>query len=254
MSIKKSFDGYKHYVQPEKTEDAQSLFTDTELPHQMGGPTTDPLGKLFPNGIDAGMLNPQGYSLGPELDGTLGSDGSAQGPEAHPAQGAGPTITKEELATLCHEHVCPLCPEKKAADEARLRAAADLENARKRLVREKEEFTKFAAESVLADLLPALDNLGLALQHAPQDEKSKNFVVGVDMTRNILLEALKRHGLHEVGALGEPFDPALHEAVGMSNAPEIPEDHVCSLLSKGYSLNGRLLRPAKVIVCRRDTI
>ncbi len=143
---------------------------------------------------------------------------------------------------------CPQCEE---ADGARLRALADLDNARKRLAREKEEFIRYAAENVLSDILPALDNLDLALAYAPQDPASKNFVVGVDMTRKLLLEALARHGLEQVGALGETFDPAVHEAVGTEDSPEYASGLVCGLMNKGYRLKDRLLRPARVTVCKK---
>ncbi len=143
---------------------------------------------------------------------------------------------------------CPRCAE---AENARLRALAELDNARKRLAREKEEFVRYAAENVLSDILPALDNLDLALAYAPQDPASKNFVLGVDMTRKLMLEALARHGLEQVGALGEAFDPAMHEAVGTEANPVYPSGQVCGLMNKGYRLKDRLLRPARVTVCKK---
>ncbi len=178
-------------------------------------------------------------------------------PAAAPADPAGPpcgteALPDEELYAACLQRICPGCPQKKEADNARLRALADLDNARKRLSREKEESIRFAGENVLADLLPSLDNLDLALQHAGTDEVCKSFVTGVDMTRRLLLESLKKHGLEQVGAVGEPFDPARHEAVGMADVPEVADGAVCALLSPGYLLRDRLLRPARVTVCRRS--
>lgn len=144
---------------------------------------------------------------------------------------------------------CPNCAE---SERVRLLALADLDNARKRLAREKEEFLKYAGESVIADILPALDNLDLALAYAPQGKECHNFVVGVDMTRKLLLDALARHGLEQVGELGETFDPARHEAVQMEVHPEYQSGHVCSLMNKGYRLKDRLIRPARVKVCKND--
>ncbi|MDR3073163.1 MAG: nucleotide exchange factor GrpE [Deltaproteobacteria bacterium] len=144
---------------------------------------------------------------------------------------------------------CPNCAE---AEKGRLMALAELENARKRLAREKEEFIKYAGEGVIADILPALDNLDLALAYAPQSEDCRNFVIGVDMTRKLLLDALTRRGLQQTGELGEDFDPACHEAVGMEAHPEYADGQVCALLSKGYRMKERLLRPAKVKVCKKD--
>ena len=144
---------------------------------------------------------------------------------------------------------CPNCAE---SERVRMLALADLDNARKRLAREKEEFIKYAGESVIADILPALDNLDLALAYAPQDKDCRNFVIGVDMTRKLLLEALAKHGLEQVGDLGETFDPARHEAVQMEAHPDYQSGQVCSLMNKGYRLKDRLIRPARVKVCKND--
>jgi len=73
----------------------------------------------------------------------------------------------------------------------------------------------------------------------------------VQMTRKLLLEALAKHGLAQAGAIGEEFNPAMHEAVGMADAPDVADNHICSLLSNGYILNGRLLRPARVVVRKK---
>ncbi len=159
-------------------------------------------------------------------------------------------VADEELVRACKARVCPDCPVLREAEDVKLRALADLENTRKRLAREKEEFSRFAGESVIADILPALDNLDLALAHAPKEGDCKNFVIGVEMTRKLLLDSLSRHGLAQLGELGEAFDPAVHEAVGMEAHTEFPEGAVCGLLSRGYRLKDRLLRPAKVTVCK----
>ena len=144
---------------------------------------------------------------------------------------------------------CPLCAD---AEKARLLALAELENSRKRLAREKEDFLRYAGESILADILPALDNLDLALAYAPEGKECKNFVVGVDMTRKLLLDALARHGLEQVGELGETFEPSRHEAVDMVSNQNYQSGQVCALMTKGYKLKDRLLRPAKVAVCKND--
>ena len=144
---------------------------------------------------------------------------------------------------------CPHCAD---AEKTRLLALADLENARKRLAREKEDFLKFAGESIIADILPALDNLDLALAYAPEGKECQNFVVGVDMTRKLLLDALAKHGLEQVGELGEAFDPAKHEAMEMQPNSEYASGQVCGLMNKGYRLKDRLIRPARVKVCKND--
>lgn len=174
---------------------------------------------------------------------------NAAAPEtaADPASAAGAAAAAYQEKSTQAE--CPRCAE---SEKSRLLAMADLDNARKRLAREKEEFLKFAGESVIADILPALDNLDLALAYAPQGAECRNFVVGVDMTRKLLLDALAKHGLEQVGVLGESFDPARHEAVEMQQHPEFASGQVCSLMNKGYRLRDRLIRPARVKVCKND--
>jgi molecular chaperone GrpE len=161
-------------------------------------------------------------------------------------------VGKDALAEECRARLCPECPVKKEADDMRLRAMADLDNTRKRLAREHEEQARFAAEAVLIDILPSLDNLDLALQHSGNNAACKDFITGVRMTRKLLGEALAKHGLEQVGERGEEFNPALHEAVGLLADPDIPDGHVCELLSSGHKLRDRLLRPAKVMVCKKN--
>lgn len=172
-------------------------------------------------------------------------DAAGEAPEA-PAPEL--TLTDEELRALCAARVCPACPEKAEFDDARLRQLADLDNTRKRLQREMEELRKYAAENVLADLLPVLDNLDLAIAHGGDDPACKNLLLGVDMTRKLFLDALANHGLVQVGCEGEAFTPELHEAVGQEAHPDHAPGHVCKLLKKGYKLRERLLRPAMVMV------
>lgn len=175
----------------------------------------------------------------------------AAAPEAAPPAGVPApelTLTDEELRALCAERVCPACPEKAEFDDARLRQLAELDNTRKRLQREMEEFRKYAAEGVLADLLPVLDNLDLAIEHGGSDPACKNLLLGVEMTRKLFLDALAQHGLTTVGCEGEAFTPELHEAVGQESRPDLEPGKVCKLLKKGYKLRERLLRPAMVMV------
>jgi molecular chaperone GrpE len=193
--------------------------------------------------------------------GSLGGLFAGESPEAADRNAGEQAVSSEDmlaalsldvLSAECQKRVCPACQVKKEADDARLRALADLDNAKKRLAREREEQVRFAAESVLTDIIPSLDNLDLALQHAGNDQACANLVVGVRMTRKLLQEALTKNGLRTVGDMGEEFDPAIHEAVGVVNSPDTPDGHVCSLLAYGYMLNDRLLRPARVMVCRKE--
>lgn len=160
------------------------------------------------------------------------------------------SLTDEELLALCKERVCVSCTQKEQADDQRLRALAEMDNFKKRLHREQEDFRKYAAENVLASLLPVLDNLDLAIEHGAKVEACKDVVMGVDMTRKVFLETLKQHGLEPAGVVGEPFDPNRHEAVGQEDNADLPAGAVTRVMLRGYVLRERLLRPAKVMISK----
>jgi molecular chaperone GrpE len=140
---------------------------------------------------------------------------------------------------------------KEAADnhDRYLRAVADLENFRRRTVREKEELRLYAASKLLEDLLPALDNLalGLAAAHQPNADL-KALAGGVELVQQQLKSALAAHGLKEINPVGLPFDPHQHEAISHQPSPKVKAEHVLTVVRTGYTLNGRLLRPASVVV------
>jgi molecular chaperone GrpE len=136
-----------------------------------------------------------------------------------------------------------------AHHERHLRAVADLENFRKRSVREKDELRQFAAGRVLEDLLPVLDNLalGLAAAKAPNADL-KTLIGGIEMVGNQLKSALGGHGMKEISPVGQAFDPNQHEAISQQPSADVAEGVVLQVVRIGYSLNGRLLRPASVVV------
>ena len=129
-----------------------------------------------------------------------------------------------------------------------VRALADLENFRRRVAREKEELRQFASASLLEGLLPILGNLQLGLAAARQQTDPKTVVDGVAMVLEQLKGVLERHGLKEVNPAGQKFDPHLHEAISHLASPEVPEEHVLQVVRTGYTLHGRLLQPASVVV------
>jgi molecular chaperone GrpE len=140
---------------------------------------------------------------------------------------------------------------KEAADnlDRYMRTAADLENFRRRTVREKEELRLFAASRLLEDLLPALDNLALGLESARQPKAElKALAGGVELVQQQLKSALAAHGLKEINPLGQPFDPHQHEAISHQASADVNPEHVLKVVRTGYVLNGRLLRPASVVV------
>jgi molecular chaperone GrpE len=146
----------------------------------------------------------------------------------------------------------PLAALKKEAAENHdryLRAVADLENFRRRTVREKEELRLYASSRLLEDLLPALDNLGLGLAAARQPKADlKALANGVELVQQQLKAALAAHGLKEINPVGQPFDPHQHEAISHQASADVKAEGVLSVVRTGYTLNGRLLRPASVVV------
>lgn len=133
-------------------------------------------------------------------------------------------------------------------EDMRLRMAAEMDNFRKRLTREHQEQIRYASEKILSDLLPALDNLDLAIQYGATHEACRDMMQGIEMTRRQLLEAVEKSGLLSLGEKGEEFDPAKHEAIGVEADPEVGPGAVSRVLQRGYKLHDRLLRPAKVMV------
>jgi molecular chaperone GrpE len=126
--------------------------------------------------------------------------------------------------------------------DRRLRAAADLENYKKRAQREREEVQKYGVEKLAKDLLPVMDNLDRALSAAPPDHP---LAEGVRLVRASLEQALTRHGVKGYSALGRPFDPALHEALLQVPSEEAPGTVVLEH-ARGFLIHDRLLRPAMV--------
>jgi len=129
-----------------------------------------------------------------------------------------------------------------------MRAVADLENFRKRTIREKDELRQFAAANVVEDIIPILDNLGLGLAAARQQTDVKAIVDGVGLVLEQFRGALAKHGLKEINPQGQPFDPNQHDCISHQPSPTVPEEKVSQVVRLGYTLNGRLVRPASVVV------
>lgn len=127
-----------------------------------------------------------------------------------------------------------------------LRVAADFENYRKRADRQLEEVRRFGNEKLLRDLLPVMDNLERALQHAP--EKNDPVLEGIRMVAKQFLDVLMSYGVKGFGSRGEPFDPERHEAMGKAPSKEHAPGTVVEEMCKGYFLHDRLLRAAQVTI------
>jgi molecular chaperone GrpE len=129
-----------------------------------------------------------------------------------------------------------------------LRAAAEFDNARKRAGREREEYTRYANESLLRELLPVLDNFERALQAARGEPAAAAVTAGVELIQRELLRVLEKFGVTSFTSVGQPFDPERHEAIARVPAQGRPEGTVADETARGYLLNGRVLRPAMVTV------
>jgi len=136
------------------------------------------------------------------------------------------------------------------AEERVLRTAADAENFKKRLQREKEEQTRYANETFMRELLPVIDNLERALQHSETASNQEGLLEGLNMTLKGFVDILERFGCTPLEAIGKTFDPNFHEAVSQEESSELEPNTVVRELQKGYLLKERLLRPAMVIVSK----
>jgi molecular chaperone GrpE len=128
--------------------------------------------------------------------------------------------------------------------------AAEMDNYRKRMEREKESLIKFGNERVLSDLIQVIDNFERTIEMLKHDEdpKIKNIVTGIDMVQKQFVETLARHGLTTVQSIGKDFDPNFHEALAQEYQEGAKPNQVIKEFQKGYTLSGRLLRASKVVV------
>ncbi len=147
-----------------------------------------------------------------------------------------------------------------AREEARLnhdlylREAAETENYKKRVTREKHDAIRYANESLVRDLLPVIDDLERAARHAPADGDPRPLLEGIELVLKGCLEALQKHGVTQVTAKGEPFDPEKHEAYAQVETAEHEANTVVDEVHPGYYLADRLLRPSLVSVAKAPTL
>jgi len=133
------------------------------------------------------------------------------------------------------------------------RTYAEMENIKKRGKKEKEELAKFANESLIKEILPAIDNLEKAISHGNNDTNPSGLVKGLEMTLGGLMKTLEKSGLKEVEAVGKPFDPNFHEAISQQIDDKVAQGHIIMELQKGYLLNERLIRPSMVVISQGNS-
>lgn len=166
-----------------------------------------------------------------------------QNPDTTPA----PEANGEDLAA----QVQALEEQLAAAKDQSLRVAADVQNIRRRAEQDVEKAHKFALEKFAGDLLPIIDSLerGLEMSNA-EDEALRPMREGMQLTLKMFADTLKRYGAEPVDPHGEPFNAEHHQAMAMQESNEVEPNTVLKVFQKGYQLNGRLLRPAMVVVSK----
>lgn len=184
-----------------------------------------------------------------EVDKTM-SESSSEAATVQPGETAPApeSLTVEQIAEL----------QTRAAQAAEyyerlLRTTADFDNFKKRAARERDEARRTGTEVTLSKLLPVLDNFDMALAATNQPNASvETLKVGVSMIHGQLRGIFTDAGLEEIDAVGQVFDPSLHEAVSQLETPDVPEGQVVQQLRKGYRLRERMLRPASVVVAKKS--
>jgi molecular chaperone GrpE len=192
----------------------------------------------------ADMNHANGNAVPPEEDRDLDSQevsGAQAGPrDEGPADASAPQRSPEEEA---------LARAAELADKLQ-RVEAGFVNETKRIRRQAEQDRKFAIEKVVVDLLPVVDALGSARETLGEGEAADAVREGLGLVEKQLATVLERYGVAEIPALGQPFDPALHQAMMMVDNPNYPPQAVCEVLRAGYELNGRVVRAAEVLVVK----
>ncbi len=134
--------------------------------------------------------------------------------------------------------------------DAALRAQAEMENLRKRTVRDVESAHKYALEKFVHELLPIMDSLSLGMAAAETAENTDEIRAGMDLTLKMFISAMEKFGVKTIDPQGEKFNPEQHEAVSMQELEGSESNTVVTVMQKGYELNGRLVRPAMVVVAK----
>jgi molecular chaperone GrpE len=165
-------------------------------------------------------------------------------------QGPGDPVPVPDRAVALENKIAALEKEKKDNWDRYLRAAADLENHRKRARRELDEARSEARGKVLKEMLPVIDNLERAIEHAaPTDPSVQPIIEGIQLVLRQFVTAFERLEVNPVEAMGQPFDPNMHEAISQQES-DAPAGTVVQVLQRGYRMGERLLRPALVVVAK----
>jgi len=154
------------------------------------------------------------------------------------------------LSRADHEQLQAAATEAATLLDQHQRLAAEYDNARKRLERDKAEFSQWAAEDVLRGLLPIMDSFDRALESVATLSQDSPVAAGIRLIHRQLVQLLERQGVERIQTIGEPFDPHRHEAVLRVESQDQPEDSIVEEVQSGYVLHGRVLRPAMVKIAQ----
>jgi len=188
----------------------------------------------------------------------MSSNGDNQNPEeqvevaedaASENQQPGEGSFEEQVAALS-EQLDSAIKQADTHKDSALRAKAETENIRRRAEREVSNASKFALERFAKEILGVVDSLEKALEQPAESSEQSAMHEGIDLTYKLLLDTLNRFNIEQISPLGESFDPGLHEAMVMQESDEHEPNSVMMVVQAGYQLNGRLIRPARVIVAK----
>lgn len=163
---------------------------------------------------------------------------------------AEPAVATDELSALQQQLSAAEAAAQEEKDRA-LRIAAEMENLRRRAAQDVEKAHKFALEKFTGELLPVIDSLERALELADRDNETlKPMMEGVELTLRAMLTTVGKFGVEQVNPMGDAFDPNRHQAISMVENGNVAPNSVIAVMQKGYELNGRVIRPAMVMVAR----
>ncbi len=209
-------------------------------------------GTVSPEDMSTNDLNTAGAVNDPAYEALVRENQAVLGEEAQTEE------APEEAASVSQAEVESLRSQLKALEEKAtaerdemLRAVAEAVNGRRRAEADVEKARKFALEGFVKSLLPVVDALDRALALSDRDNPAtKATLDGVEGTLQLFLKELSNHGVERVDPEGQPFDPNVHQAISMAESATVPANHVLHVMQPGYLLNGRVVRPAMVVVAK----
>lgn len=178
-----------------------------------------------------------------ELETTAGAEADIDEASADDAESPAEELSPEEMVAKLEADLAD-------AQDSALRAQADAANVQRRAEQEIDKARKFALDRFVGELLPVVDNMERALSAATDSGAEASIIEGLELTLKSFMDALKKSGVEIVDPQGEPFDPQLAQAMSMVENPDVEPNTVIAVMQKGYTLNGRLVRPAMVMVSK----